>query len=535
MCSHEAALFVKTRLTRQDAGMALPDDTAVRTGLRSVQLIRKNAVANFLGRGWSALVPLALSPYYVALFGPEGFGLIGVYLMLQALLVVLDLGYGTTVSREMARLTEDITQRARARDLMRTLEVFFFGALFIIGAGIYAAAPALGENWSASGGLTHADLSAAFRLIGLGIAAQFPSLLYAGGLMGLQRQVVTNSVLAAISTLRWVGGAVILMILPPTLELFFAWQILASALQSTLMGYFMWSALRQAGHKPRISMQPLRSTWRYAAGVAGAATLGALLVNLDKVVLTQLVPLESYGYYSLAWLAASCIAFLVAPIYAATFPRFCQLANAPSSELRSFFHATNQVAAVVVIPVAAILVFFSDSIMAIWLTDATSAGRVAPLVSILVIGHALNSLMTVPYALLLGTGHSKFGLIINLVSVMVLAPTVLVLTLWLGALGAAAAWMILNIGYVVIAAPLMLQLTLPNSAGAWLRTDIAPPLAVCLIIGGLGAYLEPSPGSTLASLSYIIVIFLLCAIAAAVCAPFVRQQLRQALRSQQPE
>ena len=61
-------------------------------------------VANFVGTGWSAALQIICIPLYIRFMGIESYGLIGFYLMLQAILQILDFGMlAPTVNREMAR------------------------------------------------------------------------------------------------------------------------------------------------------------------------------------------------------------------------------------------------------------------------------------------------------------------------------------------------------------------------------------------------------------------------------------------------
>ena len=62
-------------------------------------------LVNFLGRGWGALLSIALTPVYIKFLGIEAYGLIGVFITLQSLLSILDMGLGTAANREMAVLS----------------------------------------------------------------------------------------------------------------------------------------------------------------------------------------------------------------------------------------------------------------------------------------------------------------------------------------------------------------------------------------------------------------------------------------------
>lgn len=103
--------------------------------------LKKNVLANYLGQGWSGLMGLVFLPLYIQYLGVEAYGLVGVFAMLQAWLVILDLGMSPTLGREMARFTAGAHSAQSIRDLLRSLELIAYGLAGLIAALIAIAAP----------------------------------------------------------------------------------------------------------------------------------------------------------------------------------------------------------------------------------------------------------------------------------------------------------------------------------------------------------------------------------------------------------
>ena len=99
---------------------------------------KSNLFANFAGAGVAALLQLAFIPFYIKFLGIEAYGLIGFYIMLQAVLQVLDLGLGPTMNREMARYSVLPDKAGEARDFTRTLEIGYWVLGISAGAVIAA-------------------------------------------------------------------------------------------------------------------------------------------------------------------------------------------------------------------------------------------------------------------------------------------------------------------------------------------------------------------------------------------------------------
>ena len=76
--------------------------------------LRLNIAANYAGQMYSALIGLVMVPVYLKWMGPEAFGLIGFFALIQSWAQLLDLGFSASVARESrARLvTVTVTERA---------------------------------------------------------------------------------------------------------------------------------------------------------------------------------------------------------------------------------------------------------------------------------------------------------------------------------------------------------------------------------------------------------------------------------------
>jgi O-antigen/teichoic acid export membrane protein len=138
--------------------------------------------------------------------------------------------------------------------------------------------------------------------------------------------------------------------------------------------------------------------------------------------------------------------------------------------------------AVVILPVAVVLAFFSKEILELWTNNPNMALHASLLVSLLTIGNALNGLMHIPYALQLAHGWTKLAFFQNIVAVVVLAPAIYFATLRWGTIGAASVWIAINSGYILITIHIMHRRLLRNEKWSWYFSDVIKPLMVVLIL-----------------------------------------------------
>jgi O-antigen/teichoic acid export membrane protein len=497
-----------------------------------VSLLKRNIIANFAGQGWSALMSLAFVPIYIKFLGIEAYGLIGFFAMLQVSFQVLDLGLSQTMNREMARYSVSLDKKSEMRDFVRTFEFGYWAIGIAIGALVLVASPFIAEHWIKAGSIPVSTVQRTVMIMGFVAAFQWPLSFYEGGLLGLQRQVLLNGLKITMSTLSGGGAVLILLFVSPTITAFFTWQIVVSALNVTLITVLLWRSLPSADRSPRFDLRLLRTIWRFAAGMGGITLSSVVLMQMDKVILSKMLSLEMFGYYTLAGVASSVIpVMIVGPLFNALFPRFTSLAAVKDdSALKLLYHQSSQLAAVLVLPVSAVLAFFSFDIVLLWTGSGETARIAAPILSLLVIGMALNGLMSVPYALQLAYGWTSIGFRITLFLTITLVPAIIFMTIRFGAIGAASVWILLNGIYLSIGLPLTHRRLLQGEMRHWFE-DVGPSLAAALFTAGVGRWLIADQMPPLTSLVCLFIVLLTALLAAALAAPHMRTWLFLKLRT----
>lgn len=457
--------------------------------------IRKNLAANFVGNGWTALIAVVLIPLYIKFLGIEAWGLIGIFASLQAICVLLDMGLSATLNREMARLSVRENNAQEMRDLLRTLELIYWVVAAVIGVSIFALAPLIANHWVQANKLSPEIITHTIRVMGLAVSLQWPFGLYSGGLLGLQRQVLFSVINVSIATLRGAGAVFILWKISPTLQAFFFWQVAISLLQTCLAGWSLWRSLPHAKVGASFQGRLLRGTWRYAAGISGITMLSLIFTQMDKVILSRLLSLEMFGYYVLAGAVTAGIYLFVVPVFSALSPRFTQLVSLGDEQgLKELYHHSCQLMSVVILPCSIVIAFFSKEILFLWTGNSTTVANTHVVLSILVGGTALNGLMHLPYALQFAYGWTKLSFKINVVAVIILAPSIILMTSFYGAVGAALIWVILNSGRVLVGIQLMHRRLLRGEQWKWYLEDVGLPLAVSLAAGLLCLLFVPLEG-----------------------------------------
>jgi len=455
--------------------------------------LKKNILSNYLGQAWSALMGLAFIPLYVQYLGMEAYGLIGLFAVMQAWLALLDMGMTPALNREMARFTAGAHSPQSICDLLRSLELICFSLAVLIAVGVSGASGYLASDWLKVDKLPNAVVAQAISVMAFVVALRFVEGIYRGSLFGLQQQVWYNGANAILASVRHGGAVAILAWASPSVKAFFLWQAVVSLLSMAVFAVSVHRALPKPPLPPKFSLEAVAGVWKFARGMMGITFLGILLTQVDKVLLSRLLTLESFSYYMLAASVAGVLYMLVAPISAAIYPRMVELATHDNKAgLVSVYHQGAQLITILIAPAMLLLGFFAGGVLFMWSGNIDLAKSTAPLLSALALGTFLNALMWMPYQCQIAHGWTSLNLNINLVAVFVLIPAIIWVVPRYGALGAAWIWVVLNSGYVLIAIRIMHRRLIPNEMWHWYFEDLLLPIGGAIVVILSAQKLQPA-------------------------------------------
>ena len=459
--------------------------------------------------------------------GIESYGLIGFYLVLQAMLQVLDLGLSPTMTREMARYSVQPDKADEARDLVRTLEIVYWSVGVLIGAAILMASAWIAVHWIKASAIPVRSVKQAVMLMGVLAFFQWPISFYQGGLLGLRQQVALNLLKIGVSTANNAGGVLILWLVSPKIQSFLVWQIGVSAVNVTVLAFFLWRKLPRAGQAARFDLRMARNVRNFAAGMTGIAVISLVLTQADKVLVSKLFSLRMFGYYALAWSVASGPLILAGCVFNVIFPRMSALVSAGDKNLISeSYHQGSQLMAVLILPMAAVIAVFSFQILRLWTGNPETAANTAPVLSVLIVGSAINAILYLPYILQLAFGWTRLPLVAGTISICILVPLMFPMAKHFGLMGAASIWTILNALNMLIAVPVMHRRLLSQHTWKYFR-DISMPLLVTVVVVTIGRVLVLQLESRAAILTALFGLWLVSSMVSVLVSPCIREVVRR--------
>lgn len=447
---------------------------------------RRNILASYTSQIYITAVGILTVPLYIKYMGAEAYGLIGFFAMLQAVFNLLDLGLSPTIARESARFSGGAISVLEYRRLARALEGVFVLVALVGGAALFALAQSIATQWLNASQLPVSELTRALQIMAIIVAIRWICGLYRGVITGAERLVWLSGFSSFIATARFVLILPVLMFVSGTPMAFFSFQLGVAMLELAGLAFMAYRLLPRIPQGNRIRWQwaPLIPVLKFSLSIAFTSSVWVLVTQADKLILSKILPLADYGYFTVAVLVASGIMVVSGPISGAIMPRMARLqAEGKQEELLVVYRQATQLITVIAMPVALVLALFAKQVLWAWTGDLELADKAGPALSLYAAGYGFLAVGAFPYYLQYAKGDLKLHLVGNVFFVLLLIPSVIWAATHHGTTGAGWAWLAANAVYFMCWTPLVHRKFAPGLHGAWLFTDIGRIAFLPLISG----------------------------------------------------
>ncbi|MEI8324258.1 MAG: oligosaccharide flippase family protein [Betaproteobacteria bacterium] len=442
--------------------------------------VQRNILANYASQGYVALLAIAMLPYFIRSMGAEAYGLVSLFAMMQAWFALLDLGLTPTMTRETARFRGGEAGAWRLRRLLRSLEAVFLAFAVLGGGCLIFAADQIAANWLKVGVIETREVVGALRLMTLTVMLRWMSELYRGVLVGCERMVWLGAFSSVMATARFLLVIPLFHAVGTGVREFFMFQLCVAGAELLLLmrkAYGVLPAVPVAA--TRGGGNPLREVMGFSLSMALASAAWVSASQADKLLLSGLLSLADYGWFSLTALAASAVLLLSSPIVSALMPRMSLLhAKGNEAALLSLYRLATQWVGLVAWPVCAVLVVQPQLVLWVWTGDTQLAAHAAPTLSLYALGNGAMAMAAFPYYLQFAKGELRLHLLGTALFVILLLPSMAWAVGRHGALGAGWAWFATNLTYFTLFVPVAHARYAAGLHGRWLLRDVAPQVAL---------------------------------------------------------
>jgi O-antigen/teichoic acid export membrane protein len=437
--------------------------------------LRRNILASYAGQGYVTLVSIAALPLYLRYLGAEAYGLVGFFTMMQAWFMLLDMGLTPTLSRETARFHGGALAAGAYRSLVRVLEAAFVGIALAGAAALAAGSGAIATRWLQASALPLAEVERALHIMAAILALRWMCGLYRSILSGAERLEWLAGFSAAFATLRFVGVLIALHYVGATATVFFVYQLAVAAVELAVLARHA-RALLPADAEPRhwrVALATVRPLVTFSMSLAFTSSVWIFVTQTDKLLLSRMLPLSEYGYFTLAVLVAGGVTVISGPVSAAVMPRMARLeAEHDGAALVDVYRRSTQFVVAVATAASLTLALAARPLLHAWTGDATLADHAAPVLVPYALGNGLLAVSAFPYYLQYAKGNLRMHLIGSALFVLLLIPLIVLAARQYGGVGAGYAWLIINGLYLVTWVPLVHRRLQPGLNRAWFLRDI---------------------------------------------------------------
>ncbi len=475
---------------------------------------KKNIIANYTSQIYVTLIGILFLPLYIKYMGSEAYGLVGFFAMLQAWFGVLDLGLTPTIGRETARFYGGALSALAYRQLYRALMLIFVAVALVGGGILFFLSEIIATKWLNLEKLAISEVIVAVQIMAISVALRWMTGLYRGVVTGSEKLVWLSCFNSAIATLRFVGVFISMWHFGFTLLVFFIHQFIVALIEIVGIALKAQQLLPPKNCLIQAigwSFQPIKPVLKFSLTIAFTASVWVFVTQTDKLVLSGILTLEDYGYFTLSVLVANAIMMVSGPISNAIMPRMARLhAENKHKEMIKVYRQATQLVAIIAGSAAITLIVTAKPLLIAWTGDLHLAGQAAPILRLYAAGNLFLCIAAFSYYLQFAKGNLKYHLVGNAGLVIVLIPSIILTASYFGGVGAGYVWLIMNALFLFFWVAYVHHKLEPNLHLKWLLNDalkiILPAVSISFLFVSVFVFYSIIPEGRVENIIFVFVV-----------------------------
>lgn len=434
--------------------------------------VLRNTGLSYLGQAYALLVGILILPFYLGHLGAEAYGLIGFFAVMQAWLQLLDAGLSPSLVRQVAFFrgrTPTAEQLHEPGRLLRSFEIIFLTVAVLAGLAIHLSSEWIAQQWLQADELSPATIAQCISLMGLMIGLRLLATLYKSGLQGLELHAWLNGANMLIATLRYFGGLFLVAVVTNDPLHFFLFQAIVALVETLVFAAKAYARMPCPSLFSGFDWAVVKPVLPFAASMSFTSVLWIILTQLDKVLLSNVLPLKEYGYFSLVALISTGIITLTNPLVQTLLPRMTMLtAEGRIAEMQALYLNASRFVCSLLFPLAAVIAFHASDLIFAWTGDRAAGDWSRQVLPWYVAGSAIMAITAFQFYLQYAHGQLRLHVWYSLVSTALSIPLVIYAALEHGVYGAALAWFFLRLVTFLVWPPVVHKRFAPGVHRIWM-------------------------------------------------------------------
>ena len=451
-------------------------------------LLKKNIFANYIGQIYVMATSILIMPFYLQYMGPESYGLVGFFTLMQVWLNILDAGFSPTLGRQVAEARGNSKKFKIFFKLLRSLEMIFLLLSIIIIVVIFSTSEWISKEWIQSNNLTEDTIQYCIIVMGIILSIRWFSTIYKSGINGFEDQVWLNKINIFIISIKYFGALFILIFISQDIELFFNYQLAIGIIEVIILNSRMYNLLPVSAIKGylfsiKIDIYTIRSILPFSMSIASTTLIWTLLMQFDKLFLSSILPLDKFGYFSIINLVASSLISISTPIFLAILPRMTMLlGNGEKEEMLVIYRKMTQMVTWIVLSSSSVIYIYSEEILYILIGDIEASIWGKDILRLYILGYAFFILGSFQYYLQNSFGDLKYYLRGACLLVLFQLPIMYYALEKYEAIGSGIIWLTFNFLWFLFFTGIVHRKFLPNFHFKWLLNNIIPIMLIILVL-----------------------------------------------------
>ena len=446
--------------------------------------LKINVLASYTSQIYLVIISIAILPIYMKYMGAEAYGLVGFFAMLQGLFSLLDFGLTPTISRQTALYNAGAETALGFRQLFRSLSAIFTTIALIGGGLLFYFNHYIAVSWLKLEYLNISEVLFCLQIMAVCVALRWMTGLYRGVVSGFEQIVWLSVVNIIIATLRFPGVLLYMHYVGFTVQSFFGFQLIVAIIEFVVLAFKTYLLLPKTDQEENIgwSFNPVKPILGFALTIAFTSSIWVLLTQLDKFILSGILPLSEYGYFTLAVLVAGGILQIGTPISSAIMPRMARLQGENKhAEVKAVYLGATEFVTVIVVTAGLVLAVLAKPVLYVWTGDVTLSENAAPILQLYALGNAILTLGAFPYYLQYAKGNLRLHFIGNIVTAILLIPAIIWAAKNYGAIGAGWAWLSIQFIYLLLWVSYVHKIIEPNINVQWFKCFLPSVASVAIV------------------------------------------------------
>tara|TARA_Y100001968_G_C19373533_1_gene726365 strand:- start:429 stop:1430 length:1002 start_codon:yes stop_codon:yes gene_type:complete len=308
------------------------------------------------------------------------------------------------------------------------------------------------------------------------------------------------------ATIRWGGSAYILKLGFNQATSFYQWQLLSSIIATSSYCLLSYSYLpKRKKLNIGFSFKSIGLVKKFAFGMLLINFFSLLVGQMDKIVLSKVLTMETFGYYTLAASIAGFTYFASTAITNAHYPLLCKYKQQSNTiGMARTFHSGSRLVTVLIGSASIYFVFFCKELLQLWISSDTTVNSITLIVQLLIIGNFINTLIWIPYHAQLACGWTSITVKTNAFLSILMPPMIYFSSINFGLVGAALISIIVNSIYITISLLIVFPKILPGEKKKWILNDTLKPIISILAVTLILRIIYPTNISSYMQLIYLL-------------------------------